>query len=80
MEQISFQLNFVLKNYYINIFIIMQGIYDICKEKISVATKEKITHESQRLHKVDHNCQELDEEYGIFRILKMEMDTRLIQS
>ena len=58
----------------------MQGIYDICKEKISVATKEKIPpmaellKEGWRLHKVDHNCQELDEEYGIFRIICKEID------
>jgi hypothetical protein len=33
---------------------------------------EELLKEGWRLHKVDHNCQELDEEYGIFRIICKE--------
>lgn len=52
----------------------------MCKEKESVATKEKIPpmeellKEGWKLYKVNHNCQELDDEYGIFRIICKEID------
>jgi len=58
----------------------MDEIIDMCKGKKSVATKETIPdmyelkEQGWKLYKIDHNCLELDEKYGIFKVICKEFD------
>ena len=58
----------------------IDDIINMCKGKISVATKEIIPDmdilkkQDWKLYKINHNCEELDDKYGIFRVISKEFD------